>query len=221
MAEWNPPQGHGGRWILACVAGLAAGTALGTLWNAWLLPAMLPVEARGGALAIALQALAGVIIGACLGAAQAPVVRRAYPDLPAAAWIGMTAAAGYLVALLTNLIFSLLAQYAGSIPIPVFILLGASVKGIASGLLYGAAQGRVLGRSGVECAGWTRVVTVGWMLGALLGSMRWMLGLSGGDVSSLLLGGVLGGAVEGLALGLVTAGAFRFMPPRSAPRSLP
>jgi hypothetical protein len=57
---------------------------------------------------------------------------------------------------------------------------------------------------------------VGWLLGAMIGSMRWLLGGSAMDPASLVLGAIAGGAVEGAALGLVSAGAFRFMPPRAS-----
>jgi hypothetical protein len=67
-----------------------------------------------------------------------------------------------------------------------------------------------------ERASWTRVVMVGWMLGTMLSSLRWLMGLTGQGPVSLLTGAIIGGLVEGAALGLVSAGAFRFMPPRSA-----
>jgi hypothetical protein len=89
------------------------------------------------------------------------------------------------------------------------------VKGVVAGLLYGQAQGRVLDRVVADRGSWTRVVMVGFMLGALLGSMRWLVGPAAMDPVSLVLGGLVGGALEGLALGLVSAGAFRFMPPRA------
>lgn len=212
MAEWTPPQGHSGRWILACAAGLAVGATLGTVWNALVLPALLPGLA--GPLAALPAALGGAIAGACLGAAQAWALGRAYRDLPAPAWTGVSALAGFGAALVTNLIYGALAAGAGSIPIAVFVLAGAVVKGVLAGLLYGPLQGRVLDRVVTERASWTRVVMLGWMLGALLGSMRWLLGITGRDPVSLVSGALAGGAIEGLALGLVTAGAFRFMRPR-------
>ena len=216
MSDWSLPEGHSGRWILACMAGLAIGMPAAALWNALILPGLAPDAARLGLLAAVFQAAGGAMAGACLGIAQATVLRRAYPDLSAPAWIAVSAAAGYGVALLTTIIYGLLAQHAGSIPIPVFIILGAVVKGVLAGLFYGLLQGRVLDTVVAERASWTRVVMVGWMLGAMLGSMRWLLGITGADPVSLVGGAVAGGAIEGLALGLVTAGAFRFMPPRTA-----
>lgn len=216
MSDWSPPQGHAGRWLLACMAGLGLGMPLAALWNALLLPALAPAAAQPGLLGAVFQAAGGAMAGACLGIAQAAVLRRAYRDLSAPAWIGVSAAAGYGVALLTTVIYGVLAQHAGAIPIPVFIILGAVVKGVLAGLFYGPLQGRVLDAVVAERASWTRVVMVGWMLGAMLGSMRWLLGLTGADPMALVGGAVAGGAIEGLALGLVTAGAFRFMPPRTA-----
>lgn len=218
MADWTPPAGHGGRWILACAAGGAAGLGLGAVWNALLLPALAPGAEAVPMLAPLLRALGGAFFGACLGAAQASVLRGAYRDLPTGAWVGVSAVAGYLAALVLNLVFGLLAQYAGSIPIPAFILAGAALKGVLSGLLFGPAQGRVLDRVVTDRASWTRVVMVGFMLGALLGSLRWLVGPGAQGALALVLGGLVGGALEGLALGLVTASAFRFMPPRPAPR---
>jgi hypothetical protein len=217
MTGWTPPEGHSGRWILACVAGLSLGAALGTLWNALLLPAIAPEATRLGMLTALVQATAGAVLGLCLGATQGVVLRRAYPGLPLPAWIGVSAAAGYGVALATTLIYGQLARHAGSIPIPVFIILGATLKGLLGGVFFGQAQGRVLDTVVADRASWARVVLVGWLLGAMLGSLRWLLGLPGGEPALLVAGALVSGAVEGLALGLVTAGAFRFMPPRRAP----
>lgn len=216
MTEWTPPGGFGGRWILACAAGAAAGLGLGAVWNALLLPALAPDLADLPMLAPLLRAGGGAVFGACLGLAQARVLRMAYRDLPAGAWILASAGAGYVAALVLNLVFGLLAPFAASIPIPAFILAGAALKGLVSGILFGRLQGRLLDAVASERAAWTRVVMVGFMLGALLGSLRWLVGPGAQDVASLVIGGVAGGALEGLALGLVSAGAFRFMPPRRA-----
>jgi hypothetical protein len=221
MSDWSPPDGHAGRWILGCAAGAAVGLVLGTLWNALVLPAIAPGAAGIPLLAPLLQALGGAIFGACLGAVQAAVLRGPYADLPMARWIAATAAAGYVAALGLNLVYGVLAQYAGGIPIALFILAGAALKGVLGGLIYGPAQGLVLDRVVAERAAWTRVVMVGFMLGALLGSTRWLVVPMTRDALSLVVGALLGGALEGLALGLVTASAFRFMPPRGVPRSPP
>jgi hypothetical protein len=221
MADWTPPQGLGGRWILACVGGAAAGMTLAALWNALLLPGLAPGAEGLPLLAPLLRALGGAVFGACLGAAQAAVLRGAYPGLPMGPWLAVTAGAGYLAALVLNLAFAGLSQFAGSIPIPAFILAGAALKGVLSGLLFGPAQGRLLDVVVSDRASWTRVVMVGFMLGALLGSLRWLLGPPSQDAVTLVVGALLGGALEGAALGVVTAGAFRFMPPRPAPRSPP
>jgi hypothetical protein len=215
MSDWSPPPGHGGRWILGCVAGGAIGLALAAVWNALVLPAVAP--GLGGMVAPLLQAGGGAVLGACLGAAQGAVLRQAYADLPLGAWIGATAAAGYVTALVVALVYGGLARHAGSLPIEMFVLMGAALKGVVGGLTYGPAQGRVLDRVVRERASWTRVVMVGFMLGALLGSMRWLVGPASMTPVSLVLGGLVGGALEGLALGMVTAGAFRFMPPRRVP----
>jgi uncharacterized transporter YbjL len=94
------------------------------------------------------------------------------------------------------------------------VLLGATLKGVLGGLLFGVAQGRVLDRVVSERASWVRVVMIGFMLGALLGSLRWLILPMSPDAVTLVVGGLAGGALEGLALGIVSAGAFRFMPPR-------
>lgn len=158
--DWSPPEGHTGRCVFACAAGPAVGLALATLWNAPLLPAMAPGLADIPRLAPLLQSLGGAILGACLGAAQAAVLRGAYRDLPFAAWVAATAAAGYLAALAIGLIYGALAQRAGSMPIEVFVLLGAALKGVLGGLLSGIAQGRVLDRVVADRASWVRVVTI-------------------------------------------------------------
>ncbi|CAH0273026.1 hypothetical protein [Roseomonas sp. CECT 9278] len=218
-SSWSPPAGHGGRWILACIGGGAVGLALAAVWNALVLPALAP--GLGGMVAPLLQAGGGAVLGACLAAAQGAVMRQAYDDLPLGTWIGATAVAGYLTALVVGLVYGVLAQRAVGMPIEMFVLMGAALKGVVGGLLYGQAQGRVLDRVVAGRAGWTRVVMVGFMLGALLGSMRWLAGPASMGPASLVIGGLVGGALEGLALGLVTAGAFRFMPPRGGPPAPP
>lgn len=214
MSEWSPPPGHGGRWILACAAGGGVGLALAAAWHLLVLPAIAP--GLGGMVAPILQAGGGAVLGASLGAAQGVVLRQAYDDLSLGAWIGATAAAGYVTALVVALVYGRLAQHAGTMPIELFTLMGAALKGVVGGLVYGPAQGRVLDRVVAERSSWTRVVMIGFMLGALLGSMRWLVGPASLTPLSLVLGGLVGGALEGLALGIVTAGAFRFMPPRGA-----
>lgn len=209
MAEWTPPEGHGGRWILACIAGLAIGAPLAAAWT-------LVAPGGDGPAGPLIHALAGAIAGGALGTAQALVLRRAYPGLPIPAWILASVVAGYIVALGTGLVFGMLVAHAGSLPLPAFVLLGATVKGVLAGLCYGFAQGRVLGSVTADRAGWQRVVMIGWLLGTTIGSMRWLLLGSAGDPASLMLGAIAGGAVEGAALGLVSAGAFRFMPPRAS-----
>ncbi len=204
MADWMPPEGHGGRWILACAAGAAVGAGLGTAWALALLPAAGAEASRLGCWSPSCRR-ARALAGAVLGAAQGFVLRGAYPALSLPAWIGATAVAGYLVVLLTGLIYGALAQFAGSIPIPAFIILGAAVKGVLAGLFYGFAQGRVLDAVVAERASWARVVMVGWMLGTMLSSLRWLMGLTGQGSVSLLTGAIIGGLVEGAALGLVSA----------------
>lgn len=209
MAEWTPPEGHGRRWILACIAGLAIGAPVGAIWTVL-------AHGGGGSAAVSIQALAGAVAGGALGAAQAAVLRRAYPGLPVPAWILASAAAGFVVGLGARLVFRLLMAYTVdiSIPIPLLVILGATVKGVLAGLCFGWAQGRVLDTVTSDRAGWMRVMMVGWLLGTMIGSMRWLLDGSATDPASVILGAVAGGAVEGAALGLVSAGAFRFMPPR-------
>ncbi|MBR0673249.1 hypothetical protein [Neoroseomonas soli] len=221
MADWTPPAGNGPRWIAACVVGLAVGLPLATLWNVVLLPQAMPEAGRLGMLVMLLRALAGAIAGGCLGLAQAVALMRTYPGFPAPLWIGATAAAGYAAALVTILVYGVLTSWAAGMTIATFVVIAALVTSVVSGLTYGLAQGRVLGRVVAAQGTWAWLVMLGSMLGALLGSARWLLGVTATDATSLVTGGIIGGALEGLALGLVTAGAFRVMPPRRAPRSQP
>ncbi|MBR0677181.1 hypothetical protein GXW77_13445, partial [Roseomonas alkaliterrae] len=153
-------------------------------------------------------------IGASLGAAQAWALARTYRGLPPARWVAASAAAGFLAALAVNLAYALIIARAGSLPVMALVVAGAAVKGIAAGLAFGLIQARVLDAVVAAREAWLRVVTVGWMLGALIGAMRWTVLPMTPDQASLVAGAAVGGAIEGLALGLVTAGAFRFMPPR-------
>lgn len=221
MADWTPPEGNGPRWIAACVVGLAVGLPLATLWNVVLLPQAMPDAGRLGMLVTVLRALAGAVAGGCLGLAQAAVLMRTYPGFPAPLWVGATAAAGYVASLATILFYGVLADQAAGMTIATFLVIAALVTSVVSGLTYGLAQGWVLDRVVSGRGAWPWLVMLGSMLGALIGSARWMLGMSAHDAVSLVTGGILGGAMEGLALGLVTLGAFRLMPPRTARRSPP
>ena len=96
-----------------------------------------------------------------------------------------------VAALIIALVYGGLARQAVSMPIEMFVLMGAAVKGVVAGLLYGQAQGRVLDRVVADRGSWTRVVMVGFMLGALLGSMRWLVGPAAMDPASLVIGGLV------------------------------
>ncbi|NMJ43821.1 hypothetical protein GWK16_21415 [Roseomonas sp. JC162] len=221
METWAPPKDFAGRWVLACMAGLAIGAPLATLWGLSVRPSVLATEAgRFGALLVVVRAVGGAIAGGVLGAAQAWALRRAYPDLPAAAWIGVSAGAGFAVAVVSGLAIGALARHGGAMPIAGYVVVGAALHGVLGGVLggvlFGIGQARVL-RSVTDRRGtWPLVVTLGVMLGTLVASLRWIFGLGAAGSVSLVVGAAIGGAVEGLVLGLVTAGAFRVMPPRRA-----
>lgn len=185
MADWSPPPGHAGRWIAACVGGLALGGPLGVLWNAMLLPMVFPGLA--GPAAAPATAVGGAILGATLGAAQAWALGRTYRGVPVLGWIVASAAAGFLAALVVHLVFALLVARAGSLPVMAYVVAGAALKGVAAGLAFGMIQGRVLDAVVAERAAWTRVVTIGWMLGALIGAMRWTVLPMTPDQASLVV----------------------------------
>ncbi|MBR0662112.1 hypothetical protein [Neoroseomonas oryzicola] len=217
MDSWAPPKGFAGRWVLSCMAGLAIGAPLATLWGLSMRPSVLAMEAgRFGALLVVVRAVGGAIAGAALGAAQAWALRRAYPDLPAAAWIGVSAAAGFAVAVSSGLVIGALARHGGAMSIAGYVVVGAVLHGVLGGVLFGIGQARVLRAVTDRRGSWPLVVTLGIMLGTLVASLRWIFGLGAMGPVSLVAGAAFGGAVEGLALGLVTGGAFRVMPPRRA-----
>lgn len=217
MAGWAPPAGTTARWVLACVAGLVVGLPLATLWGVILMRDLLPAAYRVGLSAMALRALGGLVVGGCLGVAQAWALRRLYPGLSSWRWIGATAAAGYLSALAGMVIYGLLMLQFENTPVLAFMLAGPLISGLFGGALYGVAQGLVLDGIVAARGRWVWLVTLGWMLGSVVASLRWVLGLMGVALVPTVAGAVL----EGLALGLVTAGAFRLMPPLTGPRSQP
>ncbi|MEO3472389.1 hypothetical protein AAFN86_11015 [Roseomonas sp. CAU 1739] len=221
MEGWTPPAGTTTRWMLACMAGLAVGFPLATLWGVLLVPEILPRAYHVGIAAMALRAAGGAILGGCLGMAQAWALRRIHPALSPLPWIGATAAAGYCAALASMAIFGLLMVQFGDLPGMGPILAGPVVSGLAGGLLYGLAQGLVLDRVVEGRAAWVWLVTLGWVLAGALASLRWMFGLVGYGPVAMASGAVIGGVLEGLALGLVTLRAFRLMPPRTATRPPP
>lgn len=217
MAGWTPPAGTTTRWLLACVVGLGVGLPLATLWGVTLMRDLLPAGYRVGVPAMALRALGGAVVGGCLGVTQAWALRRLYPGLSSLRWIGATAAAGYLAALVGMATYGLLMLQFESVPVLAFMLAGPLISGLFGGLLYGLGQGLVLDGIVEARSRWVWLVTLGWALASMVASLRWVLGLMGVELVPIVVGAVL----EGLALGLVTASAFRFMPPLTAPRSPP
>ncbi|MBR0680499.1 hypothetical protein GXW74_08370 [Roseomonas eburnea] len=212
MAEWKPPAGTGPRWILACVAGLAVGLPLATLWGVTLRPDMLPGTSRVGLLIMALRALSGAILGGCLGLAQAWALRRVHPDLPPLRWIGATAAAGYLAALIGMSVYGVLIARFDGFQTSVFLVAAPLATGLLGGLIHGLAQGLVLDGVVRRWVPWVWLNVLGWVLAAGISGLRSVLGLAGTEPLALVGGSVIVGALEGLAIGLVTAGAIRLMP---------
>jgi hypothetical protein len=217
-----PPSGFAGRWVFACVAGFAVGVPLATALNLWVLPPAMVAEApRLDTLMLLVRALAGAIVGGTLGAAQVWALRPAYPGLPAAAWIGATAAAGYVVAVMSGLVMPILLRHAGSFSLAAFAMASVVLHGVLGGLVFGFGQARVLAGVTGSPGAWPLRVTLGMTLGTLFTSLVWYLLGVGGDPAMILGGAAFSGAVRGLVLGLATAGTVGLMPPLPGPRSPP
>jgi len=152
----------------------------------------------GGALPIL---AAGAWEGACLGCAQAFVLRRFH--VAASRWIGLTLAGavlGYGLSLLGGAGQGGEAQAEPSLAM--MALLGAGL-GIVMGAIMGALQA-LAGRGQLQARRWIAASMAGWapamaalMLGA--GSVDASFSLAG-----IALAGAVSGAVAGLALGAIT-----------------
>ena len=146
MAGWTPPAGTTTRWLLACMAGLGVGLPLAALWDLTVMrDLVLPPAWRVGMATVALRAVGGAITGFCLGVAQAWALRHTYPSLTRLRWVGATAAAGFLTALASMAAWGLLMLQYEQRPMLAFLVAGPLVSGLCGGLIYGLAQGFVLG----------------------------------------------------------------------------
>jgi hypothetical protein len=203
------------RWVLACVVGLGVGLTLATLWAILVLPRQEPSEARLALGLGALRAVGGAIAGAVLGAAQAWVLSGTYPRLSLPRWIGLTAAGGFVAALVGQVVVAAVFERLINVDFLLLIIGLSLATGLVSGLAYGVAQRLAWGDAAENSRAWLTSTVIAWLLAALVGNVRYLLGTGGGDPLLLLPGAALAGLVQGLALGLVTSAAFLIMPPKS------
>jgi hypothetical protein len=144
----------------------------------------------------AMLPVAGALEGACLGAAQALVVRGIVPDVTVWRWTAWTSAGmglGWIVASLATFGGAEVASVA----------LTAAASGLLLGIVLGAMQGRLLRRSRAAGA-WTIANGLGWA-GALAISALGAQHISAGEWTLELFGIVaLTGTAAGAAAALVT-----------------
>ena len=199
------------------VAG-AEGRALRSAWFRWvtvgeatgfLVPALTAAAVGGSRPSLAVPALvaAGVAEGTLLGAAQAHVLRRALPHLPARRWVLATAlAAG--VAWVLGLLPSWLGDTVPSVPSGVVVVVGV-VAGFLLLLTIGTAQALVLRGRVRRPERWITATAFGWLAGLTVfmvfatplwrpGQPVWLTGLIG-DAGGLLMAATVA-AVTGRAL---------------------
>jgi hypothetical protein len=183
-----------GIWVLACMAGEAAGIAVVAL-------AYAAVERAAAPAAPAILA-AGLWEGLTLGAAQSLVLGRA--GVCAGCWTlstALAAVAGYGLSLLGGA-----GQMGGEMPPLALILAGTAVAGAVMGALIGAAQG-VTGRGIVAFRPWVARNALGWALALPVIMAGATLVPAGMGHGALALVGAVTGALAGALLGLATAPA--------------
>ncbi|MGE5829959.1 MAG: hypothetical protein ACM30G_16590 [Micromonosporaceae bacterium] len=105
--------------------------------------------------------LAGAVEGAVLGTAQAHVLRRVLPRLPARRWVAMTSAAAVL-AWVIGLLPSLLGDRMSSWPAPILVT-AAAIGGAGLLLSIGTAQWTVLRRYVSQAGRWIAVTAIAWL----------------------------------------------------------
>jgi hypothetical protein len=220
------------RWIAMCTMGELAGFALGgaigyAVFTSIPDPTSLPLAAAllGGC------ALAGIVEGATLGAAQWWVLRKRYPTLRLASWAGVTALAAAICWALGGLPSTLISLFGapsqGSSgpsddPSWAAVMLVSMAGGALLGAFLGFVQSRVLRRHADGAGWWIAASSVGWAL-----ALPWsfLAGSSAAGASSFqsaiaisAAAGLLMGATISAALGWAMS---RITPviPRSAQMS--
>jgi hypothetical protein len=165
--------GRAGRpWWLRARARDGEGMGFWRSWFVWVTlgetlgfcaPAFAGAVTAGGPAGLSVAALlaAGAVEGAVLGWAQAHVLRRSLPGLPAARWVGATSAAAvvaYLIGLAPSTFdFTALPTWAQ--------VVAGAIGGTALLLSIGTAQWLVLRRFVAHAAHWIWITAVAWLAG--------------------------------------------------------
>lgn len=178
------------RWVVACVLGetlaLSASALLGALVS------RAGDESRPTLLLVTLP-LVGLLEGAVLGAAQAPVLRA---FVPPRRWIGATAAGMALAWGLAAAATWFEPERAS----PFLLVAAAGLFGALVGLTVGGAQARVVGDRR-----WLPVSVAAWVVALVVSALLSELVPWGPFTPHVFLVEALKGGAAGLALGVVTA----------------
>jgi hypothetical protein len=147
--------------------------------------------------------LAGAVEGAFLGGAQAHVLRRALPDLPAWRWVAVTSAAAtaaWLIGLVPSTLGRVLVGWPVVVRAGIFV-----VGGMALLLSIGTAQWTVLRHHVPRAGRWIGVTAVGWLAGLtafmLVAPPLWREGQPAALTGAI---GVLAGLVMAATVAAVT-----------------
>ncbi|UQA54960.1 hypothetical protein [Polyangium aurulentum] len=214
------------RWLFACGFGELLGLAVAAA-GMWM-------SARAGepvTLAEKLAVLfgmigAGILEGAITGTLQWLVLRRRYPALGGAGWVGATvlvAALGWAAGMSIPLFF--VGDAAAGAPAPVeppmaLVLVFAAIFGAAAGALFGLAQGLVLRRHVKNALlVWVAGNAAGWAIGLPFTYLAG--GLDLGNVAAAAAVGGASGLVMGFAVAAATGMALRALPPAHGPTLAP
>lgn len=219
---WEVKSSTPMRWIWLCAAGELVGFGLGGGIGYLVFTAIPDPRSATAVIALLLGcAAAGVIEGAALGAAQWWGLRRRYPRLPAAPWIGATSAAAAVAWLLGGLpstLISLLAPAVAATPAApggAVVALATAAGGAVLGTLFGVLQWSVLRDHAGRPGAWIIANTVGWAI-----ALPWsFVAASLPQVttpSRALAVTAAAGLIMGVIVAVATGAALRRMPPRPA-----
>jgi len=210
------------RWVWCCGIGVPLGLAmvlilgwkLGPLWPY----RFSPVWARGWAPPVLATLLGAMVQYLVLGLVQALALRPAYPRLSVPRWVVATTLAGALTALaFAALSVAILPRTAAGVLVITDLLLRAFLPACAVALV----QSRLLASVAASHRGWVLHMMAGWVLGPIALMIVMSLWFVVRDPIGAIALPVIGAVASGVVLGLVSGRAFRFMPPRTAPRSPP
>ncbi|MCB0589423.1 MAG: hypothetical protein KDD06_29335 [Phaeodactylibacter sp.] len=191
--------------------GIAAAAGILSLESQWLgQPGTVAGKAEGMVIAL----VGGLIAGSILAWFQWRILKRSYPALSWKRWWGNTVLAfmaSWILAILPSVSYSAdnpIQEIVTPLGIPVYTLIYGSIMfGAVMGALIGFAQWLELRRYRDDASEWIGMNVFGWSLGMFLLTLLGFIFY--GQVSVLLLSGIIGALIAALCVAVITSVFFQ------------